>query len=291
MQPGHPERPARLGAVLRHFEETGLAADLDVRMASPVSEEELARVHDIGYLRSLYAARPTEGLVAIDADTALAPGSLVAAELAAGAVRDAVSAVLAGTAHNAFCAVRPPGHHAERDIAMGFCFFNNVAVGADTACSAGLDRVAVLDFDVHHGNGTVDIFRDRAEVLVCSSFQHPHYPYRLHDVEAPNLVHTPLAAGSTGTEFRHAIERDWIPAVERHRPQLILVSAGFDAHRDDPLADLRLVEDDFRWVTALIVALANTYAEGRVVSVLEGGYDLRALSRSAAVHVEALLAG
>jgi acetoin utilization deacetylase AcuC-like enzyme len=289
MHRSHPERPARLGAILEHLEQSGLAADLAHRDATAIGLDELEAVHDAGYLRALYAQRPERGLVAIDADTFLGPRSLEAAELAAGAVRDAVSAVLAGAARHAFCAVRPPGHHAERAEAMGFCFFNNVAVGAAHALASGLDRVAILDFDVHHGNGTVDIFRDRDDVLVCSSFQHPFYPHRLWDVDDDNIVNTPLAAGTRGDAFRRAVERDWIPALEAHRPELILVSAGFDAHRDDPLGGLELVEDDFRRVTELIVAMANDFARGRVVSVLEGGYDLNALSRSVAAHLEALL--
>jgi acetoin utilization deacetylase AcuC-like enzyme len=290
MQRGHPERPERLAAVLRHFEETGLAADVVHADATPIGFAELDAVHDPGYLRAVYAARPERGLEALDADTFLCPDSLVAAELAAGAVRDATLRVIAGSARRAFCAVRPPGHHAERDEAMGFCFFNNVAVGAAQALAAGLARVAIVDFDVHHGNGTVDIFRGRDDVLVCSSFQHPFYPHRHFDVPDANIVNTPLEAGTSGSDFRRAIERDWVRAIERHRPELILVSAGFDAHRDDPLGGLALVEDDFRWVTALIVALARDFAQGRVVSVLEGGYDLNALARSAAAHVEALLA-
>jgi acetoin utilization deacetylase AcuC-like enzyme len=290
MLPQHPERPARLASVLRHLEETGLSADLLHRDATAITLEELEQVHDAGYLRALYAARPAHGLTTIDPDTFLCPDSLAAAELAAGAVRDATTRVLADEARRAFCAVRPPGHHAEFDQAMGFCFFNNVAIGAAHALASGLERVAILDFDVHHGNGTVDIFRRRTEVLVCSSFQHPFYPHRFFDVDAPNIVNTPLEAGTRGDDFLRAVERDWVPALERHRPELILVSAGFDAHRDDPLGGLDLVEADYRRVTDLIVAMANDFAKGRVVSVLEGGYDLRALSRSVAAHVEGLLA-
>jgi acetoin utilization deacetylase AcuC-like enzyme len=289
MHRGHPERPARLGAVLAHLEETGLAGDVLHRDATAIRFDELERVHDARYLRALYARRPEHGLAPIDSDTFLGPRSLAAAELAAGAVRDAVSAVLAGEAKRAFCAVRPPGHHAERDQAMGFCFFNNVALGAAHALASGLGRVAIVDFDVHHGNGTVDVFRRRTDVLVCSSFQHPFYPNRLWDVDDANVVNTPLEAGTRGDDFRRAIERDWVPALEVHRPELILVSAGFDAHRDDPLGGLELVEDDFRWVTDLIVAIASDFAQGRVVSVLEGGYDLNALSRSVAAHIERLL--
>jgi acetoin utilization deacetylase AcuC-like enzyme len=290
MQPGHPERPARLSAILGHLEETGLAQQLDHVTATPAALAELETIHDTGYLRALYGTSPQRGLVAADPDTFMNPFSLAAAELAAGAVRDAVALVMAGSIRHAFCAVRPPGHHAEEDQAMGFCFFNNVALGARTALAEhGVERVAILDFDVHHGNGTVDIFRDTPEVLVCSSFQHPHYPHRLYDLERPNIVNTPLPAGTNGPRYRRAIERDWLPALAKHRPELIIVSAGFDAHTEDPLGDLHLVEDDFRWVTELIVSEANTYAEGRIVAALEGGYALGALARSVAAHVECLL--
>ncbi len=180
-------------------------------------------------------------------------------------------------------------HHAERDAAMGFCFFNHVAVGAACALQdESIERVAVLDFDVHHGNGTVEIFKDRPEVLVASSFQHPHYPNRYHDVVRDHIVNTPLPAGTSGADFRRAIERDWIPALERFRPDLIFVSAGFDAHQLDPLGDLRLTEEDFAWVTKLIVAQAETHCRGRVISTLEGGYHLEALARSVAAHLSAL---
>jgi acetoin utilization deacetylase AcuC-like enzyme len=292
MGPGHPERPARLAAVLEHLAATGLADELHYQNATPTTMIELESIHDTGYLRRLYAEVPSRGLVSVDPDTLMGPLSIQAAELAAGAVRDAVDLVIAETTRRVFCAVRPPGHHAEADQAMGFCFFNNVALGAAVALQQpGIDRVAILDFDVHHGNGTVDIFRDTPQVLVCSSFQHPHYPHRLFDLQRDNIVNTPLSAGTASIGFRNAVERDWLPALARHRPDLIFVSAGFDAHTEDPLGDLDLIEDDYRWVTELIVSEANTYAQGRVISVLEGGYSLDALARSAAAHVEALLSG
>ncbi len=291
MQPRHPESPERLRAVLEHLETSGLLQALSVRDATPVAAARLQAAHDPAYLRELAALTPVRDLVALDADTFMGPRTLAAAALAAGAVADAVDAVLDGEDQRAFCAVRPPGHHAEAGLAMGFCVYNNVAVGAAAALArADIDRVAIVDFDVHHGNGTVDIFKDRPEVLVCSSFQHPFYPDRLTDLERPNLVHTPLPAGCAGEVFRQAIERDWLPALDAHRPQLVLVSAGFDAHRRDPLGGLKLDEEDFRWVTGRIVEVADEHARGRVVSTLEGGYDLDALARSAAAHVEALLA-
>jgi acetoin utilization deacetylase AcuC-like enzyme len=289
MQPRHPESPDRLRAVLHYLESSTLLQTMEVREATPVDPERLARVHDGGYLRALEQQTPEQGLVRVDPDTFMGPDTLPAAALAAGAVADAVTAVLRGDDTRAFCAVRPPGHHAEADLAMGFCFYNNVAVGAATALEhAEVHRVAILDFDVHHGNGTVDIFKDRPEVLVCSSFQHPFYPDRNTDVRRPNIVNTPLAAGSGSETFRRAIEHDWLPALAAHQPQLILVSAGFDAHRLDPLAELNLDESDYRWVTRLIVEAANESAEGRVVSTLEGGYNLDALARSVGAHLEVL---
>ena len=287
MSPRHPESPARLRAVLDHFEEIGLAADLDMRAAAPAERADLARVHRSAYLDDLQRLSPAAGLVRLDADTAMGPGSLRAAQLAAGAAVAAVDAVLDGPDRRAFCAVRPPGHHAEEGAAMGFCLLNGIAVAAAHALAA-VEQVAILDFDVHHGNGTVAAFMDEPRVLVCSSFQFPHYPYRLQAVDRRHVVNTPLPAGAGGGAFRRAVERDWLPALEAQRPNLVLVSAGFDAHRDDPLGDLLLAEDDFSWVTALIVAAADQWAGGRVVSVLEGGYHLGALARSAAVHVAGL---
>jgi len=291
MQPGHPERPDRLRAVLRQLRVSGLLQELEQRSARPVTFEQLRGIHAAEYLKTLERTSPQLGLFPVDPDTAMGPHSLSAAAHAAGAVVDAVTAVLAGEADRAFCAVRPPGHHAEADAGMGFCFYNSIALGAQTALShPGIERVAVLDFDVHHGNGTVDIFKDRPEVLVCSSFQHPYYPYRYADLRRDNIVNTPLRSGTRSAAFRQAVEADWSAAVDRHRPQLILVSAGFDAHRQDPLGQLELTEDDFRWVTDLICDLANRHAGGRVVSVLEGGYDLAALAASAHAHIEALRA-
>ncbi len=288
MVPGHAERPDRLRAISSYLQATGLLDELSEREATPVDSTRLAAIHDAGYLSSLEALAPDEGLVAVDPDTSLGPASLTAAALATGAVVDAVTAVLAGEAKTAFCAVRPPGHHAEHDAAMGFCFYNSVAVAADAALAGGLERVAILDFDVHHGNGTVEIMQDRPEVLVCSSFQHPYYPHRYHDLARPHIVNTPLPAGTASAAFRAAIERDWLPALEAHAPELVLVSAGFDAHKDDPLAGLELTEDDYRWITTLILDAAADSAQGRVVSALEGGYDLNALARSVGAHLETL---
>ncbi|MFW6092884.1 MAG: histone deacetylase family protein [Pseudomonadota bacterium] len=289
MQPVHPESPERLRAVLDYLQSSGLFQALQMRDATAVTRARLEAVHDPAYLRELERLLPEDGLTAVDPDTYLCPATLDAAAYAAGAVVDAVEAVLGGADQRAFCAVRPPGHHAEIGQAMGFCFYNNVAVGAAAALShPEIERVAILDFDVHQGNGTIDIFKDRPEVLVCSSFQAPFYPNRHMSLERPNIVNTRLGAGCDGDAFRQAVEDDWRPALAAHRPQLVLVSAGFDGHRDDPLAELELTDNDYRWVTRLIVDAANATAEGRVVSTLEGGYDLGALARSVGAHIETL---
>lgn len=289
MQPGHVERPDRLRAIQHHLAETGLMASFEQRAVAPVDDATLRRVHDPAYLQSLVKLAPQQGLVAVDADTALCPASLMAAHMATGAVVDAVSAVLDSSVQTAFCAVRPPGHHAESNAAMGFCLYNSIAVAADVALAdESISRVAILDFDVHHGNGTVQIFRDRPEVLVCSSFQHPFYPHRYHDLVRPNIVNTPLPAGTGSGDFRRAVETDWSAALEAHRPDLILVSAGFDGHRQDPLAELNLVEEDYGWLAGLILAAAGDFSSGRVVSTLEGGYHLSALARSVHAYLEVM---
>lgn len=221
----------------------------------------------------------------------MSPRSLDAAEHAAGAVWQGVNDVIGGTDQRVFCAVRPPGHHAEYDSPMGFCLLNSVAIAAINALEIpGINKVAILDFDVHHGNGTVDLCKDNPDILVCSSFQHPFYPGRLHDIHRPHIVNTPLPSGTAGGAFRHAITQDWWPAIHAHQPDLILLSAGFDGHKDDPLAQFQLIEDDYYWITQEIVALANQYAQGRIVSALEGGYDLQALGTSVVAHLEALKA-
>ena len=285
---GHPERPERLTAVLSRLRSEGLLDELDVRTPEPASADALAQVHDPRYIEAVTRAAPANGMVQVERDTTMSAGSLLAAQLGAGAVVAAVTRVLDGRSHRAFCASRPPGHHAESNAAMGFCLFNNVATGAATALRR-VARVAVLDFDVHHGNGTVEMFAERPQVLVCSSFQYPFYPGIRQQVRRPNIVNTPLPAGAGGGAFRAGVERDWLPALERHQPELILVSAGFDAHREDPLAGLALEDDDYRWITAFIVDAAERFAHGRVVSTLEGGYNLDALGRCAALHVEGLL--
>jgi acetoin utilization deacetylase AcuC-like enzyme len=286
---GHAECPERLNHLLEHWDNIGLSQDLNFATPSEASPARLLAVHPKAHLDFIQQMSPEEGVVPLDPDTWLGPKSRNAAILAAGALCSGVDAVLANEDSRVFCAVRPPGHHAEIDSAMGFCIFNSVAIGAVAALEhPEIERVAILDFDVHHGNGTVDIFKDSPEVLVCSSFQHPFYPNRHADTDRANIVNTPLSEGSNGSDFRRAIETSWLPALEQHKPDLIFVSAGFDAHQLDPLAGLNLLEEDFIWITNLITATANQYSQGRVISTLEGGYHLDALANSATAHILAL---
>jgi acetoin utilization deacetylase AcuC-like enzyme len=291
MGPYHPECPDRLHAIGDRLISAGLDAYLAHYRAPAASREQLLRVHSAEHVGTVEAASPEHGLEYIDPDTALCPHSLDAARHAAGAVVLATDLVLRGECRRAFCAVRPPGHHAERRRAMGFCLFNNVAVGAAHALDAhGLQRVAIVDFDVHHGNGTEDIFTHEPRVLMVSTFQYPLYPYSGLNPQSDNMVNVPLAPGSGSEEFRAAVRERWLPALDAQQPELLFISAGFDAHREDPLAGLRLTEADFAWVTNELVGVANRHAQGRIVSSLEGGYALSALGRSAAEHVRALLA-
>ncbi len=290
MGPYHPECPERLMAISDRLIASGIDHYLLHHTAPAATREQIARVHGDAYLDEIDAASPEAGLHYIDPDTALNPHSLTAARHAAGAVVMAVDLVMRKACKTAFCAVRPPGHHAERKRAMGFCLFNNVAVGAAHALAAhGLERVAIVDFDVHHGNGTEDIFQGDERVLMVSTFQHPLYPYCGVDNPAPNMVNVPLAAGEGSDAFRAAVAERWLPALEAHRPQIVFISAGFDAHREDPLAGLKLTEADYAWVTQQLIAVAARHAHGRIVSTLEGGYALSALGRSAAEHVRALV--
>ncbi|MEO8345554.1 MAG: histone deacetylase family protein [Betaproteobacteria bacterium] len=287
----HPECPERIGAINDRMVASGLDACVVHHTAPAATNEQIARAHAAHYIREVEAASPDSGLHFIDPDTALNVHTLDAARHAAGAAVLAVDLVMNGKCRTAFCAVRPPGHHAERNRAMGFCIFNSVAIGAAHAMAVhGLTRVAVVDFDVHHGNGTEQIFSDDPRVLMVSTFQHPLYPYSGLTDPAPNMVNVPLAAGSGGEEFRAAVRDRWLPALEAHRPELILISAGFDAHREDPLAGLQFVEADYAWVTRELLAVAERHANGRVVSLLEGGYALSALGRSVAEHIRELLA-
>jgi acetoin utilization deacetylase AcuC-like enzyme len=288
--PGHPERIQRLAAVLQAVKEPPF--DDVVWREAPLAEiAQIERVHDADYVRHALASVPETGWVQLDGDTVMSPGSGEAALRAAGAVTAAVGAVLKGEFKNAFCAVRPPGHHAERDVAMGFCIFNNVAIGAAEARAVhGLSRIAVMDFDVHHGNGTQHMFDHDPNLFYASTHQMPLYPGTGARAERGigNIVNAPLPPGAGSGEFRAAMEKTVLPAIESFRPDLILISAGFDAHRRDPLASLEFEAEDYHWATARLCALAESCCGGRVVSTLEGGYDLAALGESAAAHLTAL---
>jgi acetoin utilization deacetylase AcuC-like enzyme len=290
--PYHPESPARLEAVLAALSAPEFAA-LERREAPEAGIADLARVHPRGLVERLLAAMPESGYAHIDADTVLCPQSGAAALRAAGAVVAAVDAVVAGDADNAFCAVRPPGHHAEPNRPMGFCLFNNVAVGALRAREVhNLARVAVVDFDVHHGNGTQARFAADPTLFYASTHQSPLYPGTggRDETGIGNIVNLPLRPMSGSREFRLGMTREILPALDAFAPEMILISAGFDAHRADPLAQLMLDEADYAWVTERLVEIAGRYARGRVVSTLEGGYDLAALGASVAAHVRALMA-
>jgi acetoin utilization deacetylase AcuC-like enzyme len=287
---GHPEQVARLARVLAALEGKALT-----HVKAPLAaEDDLLRVHPKSYVDSIRAAAPSEGLVQIDADTWMSPGSLAAAHRAAGGAVRAVDMVLGGEAGNAFVATRPPGHHAERETAMGFCLFGNVALAAKHALDHhGLRRVAVVDFDVHHGNGTQDLLEDDARAFFVSSHQFPLWPGTgTADETGPHgtVMNLPIPPGTGSDEFRRLYEERVFPRIEAFTPDLILVSAGFDAHRADPLADLRLETADFTWITGRLCDLADSLCGGRLVSVMEGGYDLDALAESAAAHVDVLIA-
>ncbi len=289
---GHPECSERLQAVL-----AGLEAEdflyLDRREAPRATADQLARVHPGDFVDRMLRAIPQAGLRYVDGDTIVSPGSGEAALRAAGAVCAAIDAVMAGEIRNAFCAVRPPGHHAEPDQAMGFCLFNNVAVGALHARDRwGLRRIAVVDFDVHHGNGTQAAFEADADLFYASTHQSPLYPGTgaAHEKGvAGNIVNLPLRPYAGSADFRAAVEKILLPRLESFAPELLLISAGFDAHKSDPLAQLQLVDDDYYWVTERLLAVARQTAQGRVVSALEGGYDLKALASASAAHVKALM--
>ncbi|MBM7068967.1 histone deacetylase family protein [Actibacterium sp. 188UL27-1] len=289
---GHPERVARLEAIREALSDPTFDA-LDRREAPIVDRAELLRVHPEHHVAAIEAAAPQAHGVSLDADTHMSPGSLVAAQRAAGACVAAVDAVMAGAVANAFAAVRPPGHHAENATPMGFCLFGSIAVAAKRALDHhGLSRVAIMDFDVHHGNGTQDLMWDEARCLFASTHQMPLYPGSGAPSETGahgNVINAPLAPHTNGADFRKLMEREVLPALDQFAPEMVLISAGFDAHRDDPLANLNWEAADFAWVTGTLCDLADKHAGGRVVSTLEGGYDLGGLADSIAAHVKVLM--
>ena len=287
---GHPENHRRISAIEDQLIATGLFDVLRHFDAPSVTESQLLRAHTRAYLDGVESIAPATGYVRVDPDTVISPGSLQAARRAAGAVIMAVDKVISGEMESAFCGVRPPGHHAESKRGMGFCLYNNIAVGAAHALEAhGLARIAIVDFDVHHGNGTEDIFKDENRVLFCSTFQHPFYPFTALLEPADNRVNVPLQAGAGSNEFRAAVTEQWLPALQRFQPEMIFVSAGFDAHRDDDMSNVSLTDADFRWVTEQIVTAAADSASGRIVSALEGGYELRSLARCVEAHIRVLM--
>jgi len=285
----HPESPARLSAISDHMIAQGLDPYFVYHDAPLATFEQLMRVHPASHLERLKRSSPELGIVHLDPDTAMNPHTWQAALRSAGAGVLAVDLVMAGEVQNAFCAIRPPGHHCERANAMGFCFFNNIAVAAAHALEAHkLSRVAIIDFDVHHGNGTEDCFKGNEQVLMASIFQHPFYPYSGAENPAFNMLNVPLAAGTDGEEFRMVVNDVWLPRLREFKPEMILISAGFDAHYEDDMGSLKLVEKDYAWATEQLKQVANEFAHGRIVSMLEGGYSLSALARSVAAHIRVL---
>jgi acetoin utilization deacetylase AcuC-like enzyme len=294
MGEGHPERPDRLRAIERALEVESF--QMLARDSAPRADiAAIARVHPVDYIEAIQAATPTQGLTAIDQDTSMSPGSYEAALRSAGGAVFAVDEVMTRRVKNAFVATRPPGHHAERATPMGFCFFNNAAVAARHAqASYGAGRIAIVDFDVHHGNGTQHIFWDDPKVMYASTHQMPLYPGTgslAERGEHDQIVNAPLRAGDAGATFREAMEAAILPRIDDFAPDLVIISAGFDAHRRDPLGNLNLVEDDYVWVTHKLMEIARRRCAGRIVSVLEGGYNLEGLARSVAAHVTTLMEG
>ncbi len=289
---GHPEQIARLVVILEALKKPQFQS-LVWQEAPKADIGDLCRAHSAEYVREMLQAAPASGYRALDSDTIISPKSIESALRSAGAVVAAVDDVLTGKTKTAFCAVRPPGHHATRDSAMGFCIFSNLAIGGLHAVQVhGLKRVAIVDFDVHHGNGTADIIDGHPEFLFISTHQHPFYPHTgdpLTTGKIGNIVNVPLRPGEGSARFRQVYTEKILPALEDFKPELVLISAGFDAHKDDPLAGLRLTEDDYAWVTRELKKMADKHCEGRIVSVLEGGYNLEALAASVAAHVAALM--
>jgi acetoin utilization deacetylase AcuC-like enzyme len=287
---GHPERPARLTAIEDRLKVDGLFDFLELYEAPLAETSQIARIHDSQYIEHVLSFANKTGNTHLDPDTVVTPQSPQAALRAAGAALLATNLVLTNKVAGAFCGVRPPGHHALRNHAMGFCFFNNVAIGTAHALEEyGLERVAIVDFDVHHGNGTEAVFKNDPRVMLCSTFQYPFYPGSGANSSNEHIVNIPLPAGTESEAYREAVTARFLPALNRFKPQLIFFSAGFDAHTDDSLAQLDLVEADYEWITAEILTIADKYAQGRIISTLEGGYDLDALAHSVAVHLKVLM--
>jgi acetoin utilization deacetylase AcuC-like enzyme len=289
MGPDHPECPERLSSIISYLGQTGLDQVLDWVKPEEATRDQLLLAHPEGYLHQLDLMQPTKGRVYTDPDTAMMPHTLRAARLAAGANIQAVDMVLSSQLTNAFICARPPGHHAERSKSMGFCFYNNVALAAKRALNFHhLERVAIVDFDVHQGNGTVDIVGGDERILMCSSFQHPFYPHSHVHRQAENIVNTPISAGESALGYRKIVEEAWLKRLQDFRPQMVLISAGFDGHKLDPLAELNLEAEDYRWLTEMLASVAHDHANDRIISTLEGGYHLKALAESVNAHLDVL---
>lgn len=285
----HPECPQRLDAINDQLLASGVMPLLTEEHAPPASDIDILRVHTPEYLAHLRASVPAQGYFAIDPDTLMNPHTLEAAMVAAGSGIAAVDAIMEKKSQTAFCSVRPPGHHARPGLAMGFCFFNNIAIAAAYAMERyGLERVAIIDFDVHHGNGTEEMFSGDPRVLMCSFFQYPFFPNIRQDDPAENMVNIPVEAYTQSDDLRQLVSDVWMPRLEAFKPEFVFISAGFDGHREDDMGQLGLVESDYAWITEQMVTLAKNSAQGRVVSFLEGGYNLSALGRSAVAHIRAL---
>lgn len=287
---GHPEKPDRVKVVQTALERYPFQAPVSFHEAPLASREQLLMAHEQSYVDWIISVAPDTGTVGIDEDTIMNPDTLQAAQRAAGAVKLAVDLVMQGKAQAAFCNVRPPGHHAERDKAMGFCFFNNVAIGALHALTEyHLKRIAIIDFDVHHGNGTQTIFQNDNRVLFCSSFEHPFYPGYDEEMDNDHILNVPLEAGISGEEFRERVAAAWFDKLAAFKPELIFFSAGFDGHVHDPIGEFKLTEADYVWLTIHIAKIAKACAGGKMVSVLEGGYNLDALAQCVPAHVNAMV--
>jgi acetoin utilization deacetylase AcuC-like enzyme len=286
----HPEQPARLQAISDELIRTHLNDILKYYSAPTATYEQLLRAHDKTYIDLIFSRSPQHGLISLDPDTWMNPFTLQAALRAAGSLILGTDLVMSGEVNSAFCNVRPPGHHAERSKAMGFCLFNNVAIGVAHALDHHqLKRVAIIDFDVHHGNGTENIFQYDKRVLYCSSFESPFYPFSGTDTQSEHIINIPLSAGTTGQIFRKKVEECWFEKIEQFKPEMIFFSAGFDGYIQDIMSDFLLTEDDYTWLTQKIKQIADNTCQGRIVSTLEGGYDLQGLGRCVAAHIRTLL--
>ncbi|WP_019898136.1 histone deacetylase family protein [Methylotenera mobilis] len=290
MDGNHPESPARITAIKNYLIKQDVYNHLAIYESPVATDAQLAKVHSTDYIARIRALSPKAGLVRLDPDTAMGPMSLSATLHASGAAILATDLVMQGKAANAFCCTRPPGHHAGRANSAGFCIFNHVAVGVAHALTQyKVKRVAIIDFDVHHGDGTEDIFKYNPQVMLCSTFQHPFYPHRGFDSRTKTMINVPLAANADGKKYQQAFSHEFLPALNQFKPEIIYVSAGFDAHVDDPLAGMNLIDQDYIWMTEFIKQVAKQHAQGRIVSLLEGGYHLPALAKAASAHITSLM--